>query len=130
MASNGTPAVGDTRTYSRTFTTEAVRQFADLSKDQGYHHVVENDEGQFVLHGLLTATLPTKLGGDVNYVARTMEFEFPRPAYTGVEITCEMTVERVDERDGGRTELAASFVCEAESGEVVMRGRSEGVLMG
>jgi acyl dehydratase len=121
---------GHTDSYSRTFTNEEVRQFADLSKDEGYHHLVENGEGKLMLHGLLTATLPTKLGGDIDFVARTMEFEFPRPAYTGVELTCEMTVERVAERDDGRTELEASFVCETEGGEVVMRGRSEGVVMG
>ncbi len=39
-------------------------------------------------HGLLTATLPTKLGGDLNYIARTMEFEFLRPVYAGEELRC------------------------------------------
>jgi acyl dehydratase len=119
---------GTTRTYTRTFTTEEVEQFADLSNDEGYHHLVADAEGQVVLHGLLTATMPTKLGGDIDFLARTMEFEFPRPAYTGVEITCTTTYESV-ERGEDRTELVASFVCETETGEVVLRGRSEGVVM-
>jgi acyl-CoA thioesterase FadM len=72
--------------------------------------------------------MPTKLGGDIDFLARTMEFEFPRPAYTGVEITCTTTYESV-ERGEDRTELVASFVCETETGEVVLRGRSEGVVM-
>jgi acyl-CoA thioesterase FadM len=91
--------------------------------------MVDDDEGQVVLHGLLTATMPTKLGGEINYLARTMEFEFPRPAYTGVEITCETTIERVAQREG-RTELDASFVCETAAGDIVLRGRTEGVVMG
>lgn len=114
--------------FSRTFTNEEVTQFAELSKDEGYHHVVGDENGQVVLHGLLTATMPTKLGGDMNYLARTMEFEFPRPAYTGVKITCETTIERVEDADG-RTKLDASFVCETEDGDVVLRGRTEGVVM-
>jgi acyl dehydratase len=118
---------GRTDTYTRTFTTEDVRQFAALSNDEGDHHLVADEDG-VVLHGLLTATMPTKLGGDVDFLARTMEFEFPRPAYTGVEITCEATYESVEERDG-RTELEVSFVCETEHGDVVLRGRSEGVVM-
>jgi acyl dehydratase len=120
---------GETRTYTRTFTIEDVERFVDLSNDDGYHHLVGDADGRVVLHGLLTATMPTKLGGDIDFVARTMEFEFPRPAHTGVEITCETTYESVEERDG-HTELEASFVCETEHGDVVLRGRSEGVVMG
>ncbi|MEF8774329.1 MAG: dehydratase [Halobacteriales archaeon] len=128
MPTSDLPEPGETVTYARTFTDEEVETFAELSKDRGYHHVVENDEGRLVLHGLLTATMPTKIGGDVDYVARSMEFEFPRPAYTGEEIICELTVEDVARRDG-RTELEASFVCETGAG-VVLRGRTDGVVMG
>ena len=128
MTTNDTIREGDSRTYTRTFTTEEVQQFANLSKDEGYHHLVADEEGHVVLHGLLTATMPTKLGGDLNYLARTMEFEFPRPAYTGVEITCEATYESVEKRDD-RTSLEVSFVCETEDGDVVLRGRSEGAVM-
>lgn len=129
MTPDDIPSEGETWTYRRTFTNEEVTQFAELSKDEGYHHLVGDEEGQVVLHGLLTATMPTKLGGDIDYIARTMEFEFPRPAYTGVEITCETTIERVEERQG-RTELEASFVCETENGDVVLRGWTDGVVMG
>jgi 3-hydroxybutyryl-CoA dehydratase len=122
-----TPSEGDTATFSRTFRTEEVRRFAELSKDEGTHHVTPDSEGKVVLHGLLTATMPTKLGGDIDYVARTMTFEFPSPAYTGVEITCETTVERVERHDG-RTEMDTSFVCETPDGTVVLRGETTGVL--
>jgi acyl dehydratase len=123
------PSEGETLTYTRTFTNEEVTQFAELSKDEGYHHMVGNDDGQVVLHGLLTATMPTKLGGDMNYVARTMDFEFPNPVYTGVEITCETTIEHVEEGDG-RTKLEATYRCETDDGVVVLRGETEGVVLG
>ena len=128
MPTDDTLQEGESRTYTRTFTPEEVEQFADLSNDEGYHHLVADEDGQVVLHGLLTATMPTKLGGDIDYLAREMEFEFPRPAHTGVEITCETTYESVEEHDD-RTELGVSFVCETEHGDVVLRGRSEGVVM-
>jgi acyl dehydratase len=128
MASDHDSAEGETATFTRTFTNEEVERFAELSQDEGYHHLVADEDDQVVLHGLLTASMPTKLGGDIDFLARTMEFEFPRPAYTGVEITCTTTYESVEERDG-HTELEASFVCETEHGDVVLRGRSEGAVM-
>lgn len=116
-------------TYERTFTPEEVREFADLSGDEGYHHLVAGQSGDLMVHGLLTATLPTKVGGDIDYVARTMEFEFPRPVYTGEAITCKLTLDSVAETEG-RTELDTSWVCTNEDDEVVMRGSSSGVVFG
>ena len=129
MTPENTIREDETDTYARTFTRDDVEQFVALSNDEGYHHLVADEDGQVVLHGLLTATMPTKLGGDIDFLARTMEFEFPRPAHTGVEITCEATYESVEAVDG-RLELEVSFVCETEHGDVVLRGRSEGVVMG
>ncbi|WP_411968443.1 dehydratase [Haloferax sp. YSSS75] len=129
MATENTLREGDSKTYTRTFTPDEVEQFAALSNDEGSHHLVEDDDRRVVLHGLLTATMPTKLGGDIDFLARSMEFEFPRPAHTGVEITCEATYESVEEFDD-HTALEVSFVCETEHGGVVLRGRSEGVVMG
>ena len=120
---------GQVVTYERTFTPEEVREFADLSGDEGYHHLVAGQTGDLMVHGLLTATLPTKVGGDIDYVARTMEFEFPRPVYTGEAITCELTLDTVTETEG-RTELDTSWVCTNEDDEVVMRGSSSGVVFG
>lgn len=123
------PEPGEVRTVERTFTNEEVRQFADLSKDEGYHHLVAEGDGRLMVHGLLTATLPTKIGGDMDYIARSMTFEFPRPVYTGEAITCEVTVEHVAESDG-RIELEATYVCTIEDDEVVLRGETDGVVFG
>lgn len=81
-----------------------------------------------LVHGPLTATLPTKLGGDLDFLARSMRFDFPRPVYTGQAVTCTLTVERLE--DGGdRYHLAASFACTTPDDAVVMRGESEGVAL-
>lgn len=118
---------GTSLTYERTFTREDVERFADLSRDEGYHHLVEDSGGTVLVHGLLTATMPTKVGGDLDYVARTMHFEFPRPVYTGQAVTCELTLDTLEERDD-RYRLAASFECTTEDGTVVLRGESDGVV--
>lgn len=52
-----------------------------------------------MVQGLLTATLPTKIGGDANVLARTMNFEFLKPVFTGDTILCEVTIDRYEEKD-------------------------------
>ena len=121
------PREGDARTFQRTFTPEDVREFADLSGDEQPRHLEPDDDGRLLVHGLLTATMPTKIGGDLEVLGRSMEFEFRRPVYTGETVTCEMTVERVSERDG-RYDLSAAVTCENEDGETVMTGRVEGLV--
>ena len=63
-------------TFERTFTREDVALFTEVSKDEGVHHVTPDEQGRFVVQGLLTSTLPTKIGGDYNVLARKMDFEF------------------------------------------------------
>ncbi len=89
------PTEGETRTYTRTFTERDVEQFSDLSNDRGTHHEERDEKGRLVVHGLLTATLPTKVGGDLNVLARSMTFEFRRPVYTDEEIECVVTLDSV-----------------------------------
>lgn len=118
---------GDTRTYERTFTPEDVERFAEVSRDEGAHHTTADEEGTLVVHGLLTATLPTKLGGDFDFLARTMTFEFHRPVYTGQTVRCELTLDEVRERED-RYDVSGTYVCTVDE-EVVMRGESDGVVL-
>jgi 3-hydroxybutyryl-CoA dehydratase len=53
--------VGDLLTWTRTFTDEDIRLFARLSGDEGEHHLVPDEKGRLMAHGLLTATIPTKI---------------------------------------------------------------------
>ncbi|WP_129113403.1 dehydratase [Halegenticoccus tardaugens] len=129
MATTDIPREGEVLTHARTFTAEEVRAFADLSDDRGEHHVESDDDGRLVVHGLLTATLPTKIGGDLDVLARSMTFEFRRPVYTGERIACEVTIERVDESaSADRVDLDASVVCRNEAGDRVLTGTFDGVI--
>ena len=79
--------------------------------------------------GLLTATIPTKIGGDMNFIAREMKFQFYRPVFAGDTITCACTVvefEPVERYTNVRTE----FVCRNQDGKEVMTGQAFGVVRG
>ncbi len=71
--------IGEKITFERTFIKEDVELFTKVSKDEGAHHITPDEQGRFVVQGLLTASLPTKVGGDSNVLARNMNFEFLRP---------------------------------------------------
>lgn len=113
--------------WRRSFTEEDIRRFAELSGDQGRHHLERDAEGRLLAHGLLTATLPTKLGGDLNYVARTMHFEFAKPVYAGDELLCRGIVDSAL-RKPGRLKTRMSFEVTNQRGEVVLKGTTSGVI--
>jgi acyl dehydratase len=119
--------VGDVTVWERTFTVEDVRLFGQISGDQGIHHIETDEQGRLLVHGLLTATLPTKIGGDLNYIAREMVFEFLRPVFTGDTIGCETTITHLEKVDG-RTNMAAKWVCHNQEGKEVMKGHTHGII--
>jgi len=119
--------VGDVTVWERTFTVEDVRLFGQVSGDQGIHHVELDEQGRLMVQGLLTATLPTKIGGDLNYIARELVFEFLRPVFTGDTIRCESTITHFEQADG-RTNMAAKWVCRNQEGKEVMTGHTHGII--
>jgi len=120
--------VGDRVSWSRTFTIEDVERFGEVSGDRGIHHVQPDAQGRLMVQGLLTATLPTKLGGDLDYLARDMVFEFLRPVFTGDTIDCLVTVNRV-EKQPGRTYAEFEIVCTNQAGKEVLRSSTKGVIL-
>jgi acyl dehydratase len=118
---------GQKAAYQRNFTVEDVRAFAELSGDKGAHHMEADSQGRIMVQGLLTATIPTKLGGDMNYIARHIIFDFVRPVFAGDTITCEGTVEKVEPAEG-RLNVSLSFVCRNQDGKEVLRGTTEGII--
>jgi acyl dehydratase len=121
------PAVGQKFSYDRVFTVADVEAFARLTGDAGRHHVTPDAEGRVMVQGLLTATLPTKFGGDINYLARDMRFEFVRPVYTGDAIVTEVVcTEAVDEDRVVR--LSFDVVCKNQHGKEVLKGSTNGVI--
>ena len=121
--------VGDIIKFERTFTTETVELFTKISGDEGIHHLSPDEQGRLVVQGLLTATLPTKVGGDHNVLARNMNFEFLRPVFTGDTIICEVTIEKYERQENNRTAIAASFTCENQMEKEVLRGDFFGVIL-
>jgi len=114
-------------TATRTFTREDVEAFAALSGDDGAHHVEPDEDGRVLVHGLLRAVLPTQIGGDRDFLATRMTYEFHRPVRTGETITCELTTDDVAERDD-RYEIASSAVCRNEAGDVTTTAEFRGVV--
>ena len=122
-------AVGEIITFERTFTTRDVELFTELSKDEGVHHVTPDEQGRLVVQGLLTATLPTKIGGEHNVLARHMNFEFLRPVFTGDTIKCEVKVEKYELTENNRVSIATSFLCTNQISKEVVKGSFSGVIL-
>ncbi|MGV3487672.1 MAG: FAS1-like dehydratase domain-containing protein [Tuberibacillus sp.] len=118
---------GDVIIFERTFTKEDVATFTKVSQDEGRHHIHPDEQGRLVIQGLLTATLPTKVGGDYNVLARTMNFEFLRPVFTGDTVKCAVTVDEFQKKKD-RTHITASFICTNQHGKEVMKGNFSGVI--
>lgn len=127
MSSPDRPEEGVTYRRRRTFTVEDVRAFGELSGDQQPIHTEPDEEGRLIAQGLLTATLPTQIGGELEVLARSFTLEFERPVYTGEEITCVWRTETLTE-SADRFELTADIRCENEAGETVLSGTVEGLV--
>lgn len=118
---------GDTLSWKRTFTEEDIRLFAQLSGDAGEHHFVPDEKGRVMAHGLLTATLPTKIGGDMNLIAYDMTFRFIRPVFSGDTIECVVTLLEAKPADG-YTDIDSEWKCTNQHGKEVMTGRGKGII--
>jgi acyl dehydratase len=81
-----------------------------------------------MVQGLLTATLPSKIGGDLDFIAGEMTFRFLRPVFVGDSVACEVTIEDLSE-SAGRLHLACRWTCSNQDGDVVMTGGARGVIL-
>ncbi len=119
--------IGDVISWQRTFTEEDIRLFAKVSGDEGQHHLVPDEHGRLMAHGLLTATLPTKIGGDLNFIAREMTLQFHRPVFAGDTILCE--VELVEMKPEEQfIHVVSRVVCRNQHAKEVMTGEARGVI--
>jgi acyl dehydratase len=119
--------VGDVITWKRTFTEEDIRLFGKLSGDEGIHHVQTDEQGRLMAQGLFTAALPTKIGGDLNFIAREMTFRFLRPVYAGDIIECQVTITEVRE-ERGIVNVSSKWTCLNQRGKEVMSGQAVGFI--
>ncbi len=119
--------IGDVITWRRSFTEEDVRLFGKLSGDEGIQHIQRDEEGRLMAQGLLTATLPTKIGGDLNFIAREMTFHFLRPVYADDTVECKVTITDIRE-EKGLLNVSSKWVCRNQRGKEVMDGHAAGVI--
>lgn len=119
--------VGDVISWERTFTEEDIKLFARLSGDVGVHHLERDEQGRLMAHGLLTAALPTKIGGDINFIARELTFAFLRPVFAGDTITCDVTLTALEPGEK-YLKLSCTWVCRNQNGKDVLNGRGHGVV--
>jgi 3-hydroxybutyryl-CoA dehydratase len=118
---------GDRITYERTFTEEDIRLFGKVSGDEGTHHIRPDEAGRLMVHGLLTATLPTKIGGEINFIARELRFQFHRPVFAGDTVSCEVTVVEFAEQ-AEYHHLKSRWSCRNQHGKEVMSGEATGIV--
>ena len=119
--------VGDIISWQRTFSEEDIRLFGQLSGDEGIQHIQSDDQSRLMVQGLLTATLPTKIGGDLNFIARQMTFQFERPVYAGDTITCEVTILNL-KQTGRFIEVTSKWICRNQHNKKIMTGSATGII--
>ena len=119
--------VGGVISWERTFTEEDIRLFGRVSGDEGAHHVRPDEQGRLMVQGLLTATLPTKVGGDLNFIASELNFQFRHPVFAGDTVRCEVTVVAL-EQDEQLLRMSVEWVCHNQHGKEVMTGQGRGVI--
>jgi len=119
--------IGDIITWQRLFTEEDIRLFGRVSGDEGIHHIQTDERGRLMAQGLLTATLPTKIGGDLNFITREMTFRFLRPVYAGDTIECRVTITDIRE-ERGIVNVYSEWLCRNQRGKEVMSGHAAGII--
>ena len=108
-------AVGQTAVFTRTFTDDDVKKFADVTWDHNPYHMhpefaAKARFGKPIVHGMLVAAAFTHFGGDFfpgpGILAYHIEMDFPKPVFSGdtITFTCEIVeVDPVRERVVYRT---------------------------
>ena len=84
-------------------------------------------QGRVLVQGLLTATLPTKIGGDLNFIAREMTFQFHRPVFAGDTVQCDVTITAWEPAEQ-YIRMSAYWVCRNQEGKEVLTGQADGVI--
>lgn len=123
--------VGDAFSISRIFTNDEIAAFAKLSRDYNPVHFDERfaQSRKFaepICHGLLTASLVTEIGGQIGWLASSMNFRFKGPVYVGETLTCDWVITAIDERGRAKAEVKITKA----DGISVIEAEISGVLPG
>jgi len=125
--------VGQKAVFTRTFTEQDVKSFANISWDHNPYHMHPGfaEKARFnrpIVHGLLVAAAFCHFGGDFfpgpGILAVRAQMDFIKPVYPGQTITFTAEVTKVD-RELGRIEYLTTGVNPA--GQEVCRVLCQGV---
>jgi len=120
--------VGDRATFTKTFTEEDVRRFAELSGDDHPAHrdgayAEQSRYGRPVVHGMLTASLLSTtnglLLGTPGAVSIEQNLRFLRPVFVGDTITATTEVVKLLPE---QRRLRCRTTCTNQNGEDVLVG--------
>ncbi len=118
--------VGDELVTTHAFTVQDVLDFARVSGDGAEQHQTPDADGRLFVHGLLTASLPTRIGSRMNIWAQEMTCQWVRPVYTDEAIQCVVGVEELTPSERG-TWMRVSIQCTNPAGQVVLQGHCQGM---
>ncbi len=122
---------GDSFKTSRTLTNDDLVRFAQISRDYNPVHFddrfakARNFAGP-ICHGLLAASLVTELGGQIGWLASSMNFRFKGPVYVGETVTCTLEIKEIDRN--GRAKATATIV--KQEGDTVIEVEISGIVPG
>ena len=121
--------VGDSFRTTRTFTDDDVIRFAGISRDYNPVHfdarfAKARNLPATICHGLLVASLVTEIGGQIGWLASSMNLRFKGPVYAGETITCSWVITAIDHN--GRAH--ASVTINKEDGAIVMEAEISGIV--
>ena len=119
--------IGDELTWQKSFTKEDIFNFAKLSGDIGAHHLQPDEKGRFMVHGLLTASLPTKIGGEMNFIAKNITYYFMRPVYADEVIESVVKITKIEKKTRFY-KVFSNFHCKTKNNKIVLKGEAEGVV--
>jgi 3-hydroxybutyryl-CoA dehydratase len=123
--------VGDTLKTSRTFTDDDLIRFAHISRDYNPVHFdirfakAKNFTAP-ICHGLLVASLVTELGGQIGWLASSMNFRYKAPVYVGETVTCILVITAIDQN--ARAKATATLV--KQDGVTAIEAEISGIIPG
>ena len=118
---------GETYEIKKVFTKADVEKFIEISDDRNHHHIAPDEKGRVVVHGLLTATLPSIIGGMLSVNGREFHVEWFKPVYTGDELTSILTIDKLDYQ-AARIKITAAFEIFNQETEKVAAGYFFGLI--
>lgn len=122
--------VGQSATYTRTITDEAIRKFAEVTGDCNPAHLDEEyaKKSSFkarIAHGFLTGSMISKIlgmdfpGAGTIYLSQSMKFL--APAYIGDTLTAKVVVDEYNE-EKNRMKLLTTI--HNQNNEIILTGEA------